>query len=148
MFSGSSANATTYVSTLNKEFKTIAFPYDDITVTIHIETKLHYLKGNSKKKDIVRTLQIHEKAVSIFTQNGWNSNNQLLIDTVDVGKIQLEVGEGMNLKFEETLRLKAFVHQCDFPMTKYRGGDISKFFENTVLKKVEKCLTYNEKLQR
>ena len=53
----------------------------------------------------------------------------------------------MNLKLKETLRLKAYVYQCDMPMHKYRGGSLDEFFKKDVLEKAEQCFTYNEKLQ-
>ena len=144
---GQIATATTLVDTLNKKFKKIDFPYDEVTVQITITTKLYYLRGNRNQTDFFKTLRIHEKLVHIFRKNGWFPDNPLLTDVIDVGKIELEIGEGMNLKSKRLLRLKAFVHQCDHPRKKYRGGDINEFFENTVLKKAEKCFTYDEGLQ-
>jgi len=41
----------------------------------------------------------------------------------------LETGQGMNLKFEKTLRLKAFLSPCDNRMVKYWGGSVDKFFK-------------------
>lgn len=40
---------------------------------------------------------------------------KLLINTIDAGKIELEIGEGVNLRFNETLWLKAFVHHVINP---------------------------------
>ena len=141
------ANATNLVDTLNKKFKKISFPYEEVTAKISIVTPVNYLKGNKKEFNALRALQIHEKLVSIFKQNGWMKENQVLTDVVDVGKIELEIGEGMSLKFDKTFRLKAFVHQCDSPMRKYRGGDINEFFTKKVMEKAEECFTYDEKLQ-
>lgn len=144
---GSQVHATTFVDTLHKKFKRSSFPYEEVTAIISIETKLHHLKGNDIKQDFFQVLQIHRKAVDIFTRNGWRTDGEFKIDTINAGKIELEVGEGLNLKLNKTLRLKAFVHQCDWPMKKYRGGDIDEFFRNSVLEKAEKCFTHDEKLQ-
>ena len=144
---GTPGNTTTLIDTLNKQFKKQTFPFNKITTIISIETKVDDLSGPTPKKTLFRTFQIHKKAVNTFIQNGWNTNSQFFIDTINVGKIELKIGEGMNLKFDKTLRLKAFVHQCDHPMKKYRGGDINEFFRNKVLKKAEECLKYNNQLQ-
>ena len=147
IFSSSVASATDLVDTLNKKFKKISFPHEEVTAKITIVTPVIYLKGNKKEHDAFRALQVHEKLVSIFKQNGWEKDNQLLTDVIDAGEIELEIGEGMTLKFDKTFRLKAFVHQCDSPMTKYRGGDINEFFTKNVLEEAEECFTYEEKLQ-
>lgn len=76
IFYGSLTNATILVDSLHKKFKKIAFPHNEITATIRVETKLNYLKGNTKENDFFRALQIHEKAVKTFTQYGWNTGGQ------------------------------------------------------------------------
>jgi hypothetical protein len=139
--------ATTLTDTLTKKFKKIEFPHDEVIAVIHLKTKVNYLRGNAKEQDIMRSMLIQEKAVDTFKQAGWQVDDQLQTGTVDAGKIEFEVGEGMTLKFDQTLRLKAYVHQCDSPMHKYRGGDINEFFTKQVLEKAEECFTYDEKLQ-
>ena len=44
------------------------------------------------------------------------------------------------------MSLKAFVHQCDYPMRKYRGGDINELFKR-IVEKLEEYFTVDEKLQ-
>jgi len=80
-------------------------------------------------------------------EKGWKPEDPMQVDIVDAGEIQLETGRGMDLKFKETLRLKAFLSPCDNRMVKYRGGSVDKFFKETVIKKTERCLTYEEHLQ-
>lgn len=147
LLSSGSAMATTLVDTLTKRFKKIEFPHDEVTAVIHLETKVNYLRGNTKEQDVMRSMLVQEKAVDTFKQNGWRMDDQLQTGVIDAGKIEFEVGEGMTLKFDQTLRLKAYVHQCDSPMHKFRGGDINEFFTKQVLEKAEECFTYDEKLQ-
>lgn len=146
LLSVSLVSATTLVDSLNKHFKKISYPSDEVVVKITIQTEIPDIFGESKKESVLLAYRTQAKLVSVFQQNGWN-DNPLLINDIDAGIIELELGKGMNLKLKETLRLKAYVHQCDMPMHKYRGGSIDKFFEKEVLEKAEQCFTYDEKLQ-
>ena len=146
LLSVSIASATTLVDSLNKHFKKIKYPNDEVVVKITIQTEIPDISGESTKDSVLLSYNTHAKLVSIFKQNGWN-DSLLLIDDIDVGLIELELDKGMTIKSKETIRLKAFVHQCDMPMFKYRGGSIDKFFQKQVVEKAEQCFTFDEKLQ-
>ena len=146
LFSVSLADATTLVDTLNKTYKKSSFPHDTVQVRITIQTPITYLSGNNKSQDANRSLMVHEKLVDTFKSNGWSNEDKLLTNVLDAGIVELELGEGMSLQLDKTLRLKAFVHQCESPMFKYRGGDITEFF-NKIIEKSEYCFTYDEHLQ-
>ena len=73
-------DAQDLVDSLNKKFKKISFPHEEVTAKITIVTPLLYHRGNKKGHDVLRTLQVQEKLVSIFKQNGWVKENQLLSD--------------------------------------------------------------------
>ncbi|GEM_PF-5428022 len=141
------ASATTLSDTLNKSFKKISYPNDEVVASITIQTEIPDISGHRIKDSVLLAYKTQAKLVSVFKQNGWHKADELLADSIDAGLIELELGKGMNLKFKETLRLKAYVYQCDMPMHKYRVGNIEKFFEKDVLEKAEECFTYDEKLQ-
>ena len=85
--------------------------------------------------------------VSTFMNSGWQTDDQLQIDPIDAGLIELKPEDGLNLEQKPRLHFKAFVYQCDQPMKKYRGENIDEFFRKKVLEKAEGCFTYEEKLQ-
>ncbi len=141
------AGATTLVDSLNKQFKRFDYPHETVTARITLQTEIPDIVGDQLKDSVLLAYKTQAKLVSVFKKSGWQLEDSLLADVLDAGLVELELGKGMNLKFKETLRLKAFVHQCDFPMRKYRGGSIEKFFEGQVLEKAEECFTAAEKLQ-
>ena len=145
--SASLASATTLSDTLNKRFKKISYPNDEVVASITLQTEIPDISGDRIKDSVLLAYKTQAKLVSIFKQNGWQKADMLLVDSIDAGVIELELGKGMNLKFKDTLRLKAYVYQCDMPMHKYRGGSIDEFFQKDVLEKAEECFTYDEKLQ-
>lgn len=141
------AGATTLVDSLNKQFKRFDYPHETVTARITLQTEIPDIVGDRLEDSVLLAYKIQAKLVSVFKKNGWQPEDSLLTDVLDAGLVELEVDKGMNLKFGETLRLKAFVYQCDFPMRKYRGGSIEKFFEGQVLEKEEECFTADEKLR-
>ena len=147
LFTPQFACATTLVDTLNKRFKTISYPEKEVTAQITLQTSIPEISGDRTEDSVLLAYKVQTKLVSIFKKNGWQADDPLLVDSIDAGLIELELGKGMNLKFKETLRLKAYVYQCDMPMHKYRGGKLDQFFEKDVLEKAEQCFTYDEKLQ-
>ena len=147
LFCSSPAAATTLVDTLNKHFKKISYPNDEITAQMTLQTEIPEISGDKSEDSFLLAYKVQAKLVSVFKKNGWKADDQLQVDPIDAGLIELKLGKGMNLKFKETLRLKAFVYQCDMPMHKYRGGKLEKFFKKDVLEKAEECFTYDEKLQ-
>ncbi|MCF6267094.1 MAG: hypothetical protein L3J57_11175 [Desulfuromusa sp.] len=141
------ASATTLVDSLNKQFKRFNYPHEPVTTRITLQTEIPEIVGDRTEDTVLLAYKAQAKLVSVFQNNGWQPEDTLLADVIDVGLIELKLGKGMNLKFKETLRIKVFVHQCDFPMHKYRGGNIEKFFAGQVLEKAEECFTADEKLQ-
>lgn len=141
------AGATTLVDSLNKQFKTTSYPNEEVVVRITLQTEIPDIVGDRTEDSVLLAYKTQAKLVSVFKKNGWQPEDSLLADVIDVGLVELKLGKGTNLKFKETLRLKAFVYQCDFPMHKYRGGNIEKFFEGQVLEKAEECFTADDKLQ-
>lgn len=139
------ANATSLVETMQKQFKKNDLFLETVIVKITVSTQVAYLKGNRRKNDFLRALKIHNNLIHVFKQNGWNKDRGFSENMVDGGLIELEIGEGMNLKFEEMLRLKAFIYPCESPMNKYRGGELGEFFKKVVIR-TEKCLTEKLKL--
>ena len=139
--------ATTLSDSLIKRFKTISYPEKEVVVRITLKTDVPKIEGDRIEDSVLLSYKVQSKLVSVFKKNGWNTDNPLQVDIINAGLIELELGKGMNLKFKDTLRLKAYVYQCDMPMHKYRGGNIEKFFEKQVLEKAEQCFTYDEKLQ-
>ncbi|NOY12864.1 MAG: hypothetical protein GXP51_04025 [Deltaproteobacteria bacterium] len=144
---GSLAGATTLSDSLLKYFKTISYPEKEVVARITLQTDIPQIEGDRVEDSVLLSYKAQAKLVSVFKKHGWQADDPLEIDPIDAGVIELKLGKGMNLKFKETLRLKAYVYQCDMPMHKYRGGDIGKFFEKDVLEKAEQCFTYDEKLQ-
>ena len=147
LLSVSLASATTLSDTLKKRFKKISYPNDEVVASITLQTEIPDIPGDRIKDSVLLAYKTQAKLISVFKQNGWQEADTLLVDSIDAGLIELELGKGMNLKFKDTLRLKAYVHQCDMPMHKYRGGSIDEFFLKQVLEKAEECFTYDEKLQ-
>ena len=147
LLSVSLASATTLVDTLNKRFKKISYPNDEIVASITLQTEIPDISGDHTEDSVLLAYKIQAMLVSVFKQNGWQAEDALLVDSINAGLIELELDKGMNLKLKETLRLKAFVHQCNMPMHKYRGGSLDEFFQKQVLGKAEQCFTYDEKLQ-
>ena len=139
--------ATTLSDSLIKRFKTISYPEKEVTAQITLQTEIPEISGDRIEDSVLLAYNTQAKLVSVFKKNGWQADDPLQVDMIDAGVIELELGKGMNLKRKETLRLKAYVYQCDMPMHKYRGGKIEKFFEKDVLEKAEQCFTYDEKLQ-
>lgn len=141
------AGATTLSDSLLKHFKTISYPEKEVVARITLQTDIPQIEGDRVEDSVLLAYKVQAKLVSVFRKHGWQGADSLEIDPIDAGVIELKLGKGMNLKFKETLRLKAYVYQCDMPMHKYRGGDIGKFFKKDVLGKAEQCFTYDEKLQ-
>ena len=147
LFAPHFACATTLSDSLIKRFKTISYPNDKITVQITLQTEIPEISGDRTEDSVLLAYKTQAKLVSVFKKGGWRVDDPLQVDLIDAGVIELELGKGMNLKLKETLRLKAYVYQCDMPMHKYRGGNIESFFKKQVLEKAEQGFTYDEKLQ-
>ncbi|MBV5340745.1 MAG: hypothetical protein J0665_14515 [Deltaproteobacteria bacterium] len=134
-------------STLYKAIPSIEYPNNERNVRLEVVTKVDYQSGNRKSDDFDQARKIHEILVQEYAKAGWKEDDLAMSD-IDGGKVDLVIEEGMNLRFENTLRIKAFVYQCgDFPMQKYRGGDVRAFFSKDVVKKSEECITQNNGLQ-
>jgi len=142
IFSPSLTSATEIVDTLDKTFKTISYPEEEVVVRIAIKTQVYEERGDRIEDTWLQSMKVHRKLLSMMEKKGWKPEDPMQVDVVDAGEIQLETGRGMNLKFKETLRLKAFLSVCDNRMVKYRGGSVDKFFKKTVIRKTERCLTY------
>ena len=127
--------------------KATSYPEKEIVARITLKTDIPQIEGDRAEDSVVFAYKIQAKLVAVFKKHGWQADDALEIDPIDAGVIELQLGKGMNLKFKETLRLKAYIYQCDTPMRKYRGGKIGKFFKKDVLEKAEQCFTYDEKLQ-
>lgn len=140
-------SATTLSDSLVKRFKTIGYPEKKVVARITLKTDIPQIKGDRIEDSVLFAYKTQSKLVSTFKKHGWQADNLMQVDIIDAGVIELELGKGMNLKFKDTLRLKAYVYQCDMPTHKYRGGNIDTFFEKDVLEKAEECFTYDEKLQ-
>jgi len=147
LFFTTPSSATEIVDSLDKTFKTIGYPEEEVVVRIAIKTQLLEERGERLEDTYLQAMKVHRKLLSMMMKKGWEQEDPLLIDVIEVGDIQLVTGRGMNLKFQETLRLKAFLSPCDNYMVKYRGGSIDKFFKKTVIEKSEECFTYEEHLQ-
>ena len=139
--------ATELVDQLDKQFKTAGYPEEEVVVRMAIKTQILEERGERLEDTYLQAMKVHRKLLSMMEKNGWGQEDSLLIDVIETGGIQLVTGLGMNLKFKETLRLKAYLSSCDGTMVKYRGGSIDKFFQKTVIEKAEDCFTYEEKLQ-
>ena len=139
--------ATSLSDSLIKRFKTISYPEKEVIARITLKTEVPQIKGDRMEDSVLFAYKVQSKLVSVFKKNGWHTDDPLQVDPIDAGVIELELGKGMNLKFKETLRLKAYIYQCDMPMHKYRGGNLDKFLQKDVLEKAEECFTYDEKLQ-
>ena len=139
--------ATELIDQLDKTYKTADYKEEEVVVRIAIKTQIYEERGEQREGTWLQSMKVHRKLLSTMMNNGWHREDPLLVDVIDVGDIQLETGRGMNLKFKDTLRLKAFLSPCDNYMVKYRGGSIDKFFQKTVIDKTEECFTYDEHLQ-
>jgi len=132
--------------TLNKNFKSINYPNEEKSVTIRIKTVIEYLKGNKQEHDELQAIRIQQKVVSVFKQNGWHNDDQLLTENIDGGLIEIVPDEGMDMSLKKTNRLSIFLHMCDQPKKKYRGGDLNEYL-NQIIEDTEYCLTYDNRLQ-
>ncbi len=141
------AYSTTLIDSLVKSFKTIGYPENEVVARITFQTDIPQITGDRTEDSVLLAYKIQNKLVSTFLQNGWQTDDSLQVDIIDAGIIELELGKGMTLGLKETLRLKAYIHQCDPPMRKYRGGSLDEFFKKQVLETSERCFTYDEKLQ-
>ena len=139
--------ATELVDSLDKTFKTAGYPESEVVVRMAIRTLITEEHGERLEDTYLQSMKVHRKLHSMMEKNGWGQEDPLLIDVIDAGDIQLVTGRGMNLRFKETLRLKAYLSSCDGTMVKYRGGSIDKFLQKTVIEKAEDCFTYEERLQ-
>jgi len=134
-------------STLHKVNLEVEYPYNERNVRLEVVTRVDYQTGNRKSDDFDQARKIHEILVQEYTKTGWKED-ELAMDELDAGKVELVIDEGMNLRREKTLRMKAYLYQCgDLPMHKYRGGDIREFFGKEVVKKSEEFFTQNNGLQ-
>ncbi|MBM9514875.1 hypothetical protein [Desulfogranum marinum] len=140
------SNATTLNDTLIKDFKEEHYPYEEVIATINLQTNLKYLQGNSQQQDFFRALKTHEKMVYHYLKNGWSRSNQLNINTINAGLVELVLNEGMTFQAKTTYRISAFIHICNKPHWKYRGGNIDEYFKK-VVSRTEKCLIQVENLQ-
>lgn len=132
---------------LHKVILEIEYPYNERDVRIEVVTRVDYQSGNRKSEDFDQARKIHEILVQEYAKAGWKED-ELAMNDIDAGKVELVIDEGMNLHFEKTLRMNAFLYQCgDWPMHKYRGEDIREFFDKEVVKKSEECFTQNNGLQ-
>jgi len=145
VFWASSAFAMEITDTLVKQMEESNFPHEKKMVKIRIVTKVDYLRGNEKSEDFERARKIHEMLVRNLGKAKW-TKDKYATDDIDAGTIELEIGEGLTLDLEQSLRLKVFIHQCSEPMRKYRGGDINEFFAK-IIKESEECLTYDNNLK-
>ena len=64
-----------------------------------------------------------------------------------VNSIVLEPAQRSNLKSLEDLRFRAYLYACDFPVRKYRGGNIDHFFQRDIVDKAEDCFAHDYDLQ-
>lgn len=139
--------STELVDHLDKRYKTSSYPEEEVVVRMSIRTVIQDEAGERLEDIYLQAMKVHRKVVSMMEKNGWGGDDPLLFDVIDAGDIQLVTGRGMNLKFKETFRLKAYLSSCDGAMVKYRGGSIDNFLQKTVIEKAEDCFTYEEKLQ-
>lgn len=147
LYACSSVYATTLTDTLIKRFKTDGYPEKEVHARITLKTQIPDIEGDQVEASVLLAYRTQAKLVTVFKTAGWGSNDPMLVDTLDAGVVELELDKGMNLKLKETLRLKAYVYQCEFPERKYRGGSLEKFLEKDVMEKAEVCFVRDEKLQ-
>ena len=141
------AAATELVDRLDKTFKTAGYSETEVVVRITVNTEIREFDGEHPDDNYLQALKVHRKLLSVMIKNGWGQEDQLLVNVIDVWSIGLEPDLGMNLKFKETFRLKAYLSACDGAMEKYRGGSIDQFLQNNVIEKAERCFTYEKRLQ-
>lgn len=141
------ATATTLVDSLQKRFKKLDYPNEDVTVRITLQTHLSDKVGNQTDESVLLVYRTHAKLVSVFRNNGWTGDDPLRIDGIDVGVIDLIPGPLGHGNHKGNLRLQAYVYACDPPDFKYRGGSLDAFFQKQLLEKAEQCFTYDEQLQ-
>ena len=145
-FTGNALAGMSLSTKLHKPFKELAYPHAEKIVGIEIDTKVDFLEGNKKSDDLDRAGKIHEMLIRVYNKAGWKED-ELATDDVTSKNVEIVIGEGMTLKFEETLRLQAFINQCPDPFQKYRGGDIRSFFADKVVGESEYCVTYDNQLE-
>ena len=143
----SPAAATSFVDSLQKRFKKLDYPHDDVTVRITLQTHMTDNTGNQTDESVLLVYRTHAKVVSVFRNNGWTGDDPLRIDGIDVGVIDLIPELSGHGNHKGNLRLQAFVYACDPPDFKYRGGSLEAFFQKQLLEKAEQCFTYDEQLQ-
>ena len=143
----SSANATTLVDTLNKRFKQADYPHNNVTIQITLQTHIADLPTGEIEDYLILAYRTQAKLVSVFKQNAWQTEDALLVESIDVGLVELELDPNRRYKGKDNLNLQVFVHACDPPNFRYRGGSLDEFFQKRILEKAEQCFTYDERLQ-
>ena len=138
--------ATELLDTLDKEFKSTGYPYEEKVVRMQVVTGINYMQGNQREHDILRSAKTHEKVVSVLKKHGWREDDPMLTDYLNGGKIEIVLEEGMNLKFKRTNRMFIYLHMCDQQRRKYRGQDLNEYLDKTI-EDAEYCLTYENRLQ-
>jgi len=140
--------ATDLVDVLRKHFKEQVFPFRERVVEIRVRTPVRYLDGNRRRDDALCTLAVHERLLRVLGRNGWRpvEDREPMPEPLDGGVLEMEVGEGADLRLRRTLRIKTFLHMCERPLRKYRGGDLDAYFQR-VVERAEECLTYDYRLQ-
>lgn len=141
------ACATTLSDSLVKRFKTISYPEQDVIARINLQTTIPSVRGGKVGDAVLLAYKLQSKLVATFNKAGWLHDDQVQIDPIDAGLIEIKPEEGLNLQHKPRLQFKAYVYQCDMPMHKYRGENLKNFFEKQVLKKAEQCFTYDQRLQ-
>ncbi len=143
----SSASATTLSDTLIKTFKTAEFEPKEVVAKITLSTDIPQSQTGNPQEAVIRAYKLQAKMASVFKKAGWQEDDQLQVDPLDAGLIELKIDEGMTLGGNNRTRFKAYLYQCDRPMKKYRGENLDGFFNKKVLDTAESCFIYKEKLQ-
>lgn len=141
------SGATSLVDTFDKKFRTLGFPEAVIVVRLRVESALPRDSRPSGTEGIGAALRVHDLLNQLLLANDWSPLDPWLSGTIDGGRIRLETKEGMDLRLQDTLRLRVFLDQCDPSLVKYRGEHVDDFFRKKVIERAEACMTWEHRLQ-
>lgn len=132
---------TLLTDTLYKDIEEANRPFRPRKVKIEVVTVLDGASDSRTDREAFEVARkVHENAVREFNKNGWHED-RLAVEDVDAGRVEIMIGQGMNLKLKETLRIQTMIRQCGGRGNRiYRGGDVGEYFRKEVALEAEDCL--------
>ena len=103
LLSCSLASATTLSDTLIKTFKTIELYPKEVTATITLATNIPPANTGTTEEAVMLAYKLQAKMVSVFKKGGWQEDDQLQIDPLDAGLVELKIDNEMELGEKDSI---------------------------------------------